>query len=201
MRKRGLGSSAIRLRDSNADGAMDTVVRHDFNSSDPDVVILTDAGKVRGGYLKKQQELTAPIRYTVLEDVPEAQKPTGKVYLLGHAAPRARIKEGRGSIDLTITDGPNFTGTRILSERLMRLPIRGEPIMTDFYGTTIEVVGLNAKNRLEYRRLNRPEEQLIPFVFRGLHAGNSFRPSIRCSGDGWRVVARGLPSEQQNSAR
>lgn len=165
MRNRGLGSSAICLRDNDDDGAFDDVVRLDFNSATGDLVFITDKGKVRGGYFKREAALPAPLAY---ERVDGAERPEGRVHLVWELISANRDDSAAPVlIDLLMTDGPNFTGTEILSETLLRVPFRGEPVTVEFNGAEIDLLGLTEDNQLRYRI--RPKDQPAPvkFVFRG----------------------------------
>ena len=165
MRNRGLGSSAACLRDNDGDGKFDEAVRLDFNSGGADVVFITDKQKVRGGRFNRRQPLQAKVDYAMDEagDVPSAN-----VRLSWNSDFGKRNGSGQPvMLEVTLTDGSNFTGTEIFADHLFRIPFEGSPVSVDMYGVRLTVLGFDERGGLRYRLAQIDERAPVGLVFRG----------------------------------
>lgn len=165
MRNRGLGSSAACLRDNDGDGKFDDAVRYDFNSASADMIFITDKGKVRGGHLKREQALTAPVPYSAITS---GDFPTAKMNLLWESNQSKIAGSGQPvTIDITLTDGNNFTGTEVFAEYYARVRHSGTPVELEIYGTKIRIKNVDSEGSLSYEMTPIAKSAPVGFVFRG----------------------------------
>lgn len=165
MRNRGLGSSAACLRDTDGDGAFDKAQRVDFNSGRADVVFITDKQKVRGGVFKKIHPLAIPITY---KSAPTEDLPAANLKLSWKSDFKKKIGTQEPIvIEITLTDGKNFTGTEIFSNIYYTVSYTGRPVSVDMYGLQLTVLGFDEEGNLKYALEQVRKEMPVGLVFRG----------------------------------